>query len=119
MAKQLLIDVLIVLVTPILLIGGYYVFKTDGSELLSVIPSFVGTQNEVDPELGKKTEVALAMLSAIQLDDSLFTDPAYLMLKKYTVQIPSAELGRSNPFTPPQVLIDMNYNGTRIPTGLR
>lgn len=119
MAKQLLIDVLIVLVVPVLLIGGYYIFKTDGAELLDVVPSFAGAQNEVDPELGKKTEAALALLSGIHLDDSIFTDPAYLMLKKYTVQIPSVELGRSNPFTSPQVLIDMNRGGGRIPVGLR
>ncbi len=109
MAKQFLIDVLVVLITPILFIGGYYFLKTDSSALLSATP-FIGTQNEVDPELGKKTEVALALLSSIQFDDSLFSDPAYLLLKKYTVEIPSADLGRSFPFTPPQVLVDIKRN---------
>jgi hypothetical protein len=107
MAKQFLIDILVVLITPILFIGGYYFLKTDSAALLSAVP-FIGMQNDVDPDLGKKTEVALALLSSMQFDDSLFSDPAYLLLKKYTVEIPSVDLGRSFPFTPPQILVDIN-----------
>lgn len=118
MAKQLLIDILVVLVVPILFIGGYYFFKADSAELLSSLPLIAGTQGEVDPELGKKTEVALALLSSIEFDDSLFSDPAYLLLKKYTVEIPSVELGRSFPFTPPPVLLQMSRNPDRQ-SGLR
>lgn len=110
MAKQFLIDILVSLTIPVLFIGGYYIFKTDNIELLSVVPYITGAQADIDPNLGKKTEVALALLSSIQFDDSLFTDPAYLLLKKYTVEIPSVELGRSFPFTPPQILLEMTRN---------
>lgn len=113
MVKQFLIDIVVVLATPLLLIGGYYIFKTDGEALLSVNPFSTIQKNEVDLDLGKKTEAALALLSTIRLDNSLFSDPGYLLLQKYTVEIPSVELGRSFPFTPPPVLVEMNRRSQR------
>ena len=104
-AKQTLIDILVVLVLPLLLVGGYYAFKTDDSALLSFVSSGEETAAGGD-ELGAKTKMALVMLGSIQLDDSLFTDPSYLALREYRVTIASSTLGRKYPFSPPPVIIE-------------
>jgi hypothetical protein len=107
MGKQIIIDIVVVIVLPALLIFGYYEFKSEDGALLSLASPTIATQEgHSGPPLGEKTANALALLRSIptELSQSLFSDPAYLMLKDYRVSIPSVTLGRSNPFTPPPAL---------------
>lgn len=105
MGKQIITDIIVIILFPALLIGGYYYFSSSDGALLSFVsPS--ATNGGADPDLGVKTANALSLLRTIpsELDQSLFSDPAYLMLKDYQVTIPTIALGRTYPFTPPPVL---------------
>jgi hypothetical protein len=44
--------------------------------------------------------VTLSNLNTIRLDDSIFTDPVFLSLSDFGVQIPLQPVGRRNPFAP-------------------
>jgi hypothetical protein len=44
--------------------------------------------------------ITLASLHTITLDNSIFTDPAYLSLTDFGVTIPPENVGRPNPFAP-------------------
>ncbi len=105
MGKQSLVDALIVLVIPVLLIAGYYLWwrPADTTQLLSsTAPSAVSAENEP----GAKTKLALKTLQSITLDGSLFTDPAFLSLRTYTVTVPSVPVARPYPFTLPSVVLE-------------
>ncbi len=39
-------------------------------------------------------------ISALSIDNTFFTDPAYQTLVDYTVEIPPVSVGRPNPFSP-------------------
>lgn len=111
MAKQIITDIVVVIILPLLLIGGYYSFKSEDGALLSLAsPSVAMVPGDGGQELGVKTTTALELLRSIprELDQSLFNDPAYLMLKDYQVTIPTIPLGRVNPFTPPSVLVNLS-----------
>jgi hypothetical protein len=103
MGKQIIVDIVVVVILPALLIGGYYLFKNSDDALLSFVSP---TTLPAGQDLGAKTKNALILLRSIPptLDQSLFNDPAYLMLKDYQVTIPTISLGRVNPFTPPAIL---------------
>jgi hypothetical protein len=105
--KQIIVDIVVVIVLPLLFLGGYYSLKSDDGVFLSLTEPTVAVQpGEEGQELGAKTATALVLLRSIppELDQSLFNDPAYLMLRDYRVTIPTIPLGRANPFTPPPVL---------------
>lgn len=111
MAKQIITDIVVVIILPLLLIGAYYSFKGEDGALLSIVsPSVTAAPSEGGQALGAKTANALALLRSMpsELDQSLFSDPAYLMLKDYQVTIPTIPLGRTNPFTPPPALLDLS-----------
>ncbi len=111
MAKQIITDIVVVIILPLLLIGAYYSFKGDNGTLLSLVsPSVATAPGEGGQALGVKTTTALVLLRTIpkELNQSLFSDPAYLMLKDYQVTIPTIPLGRINPFTPPPTLLDLS-----------
>lgn len=96
-----LFDVLAVLLVPALLLVGYYFWSDDDdSALLSLVVS-----KETGQEFGAKAKDALNRLRSITMDDSLFKDPVYQSLKEFHVDIDmNISLGRSYPFTPPDVL---------------
>lgn len=105
--KQFITDIVVVVVLPLFLIGGYYIFQSNDGALLSfAAPTTTNTSGQEGQELGAKTVNALALLRSIptDLDQSLFSDRAYLMLKDYQVTIPTVPLGRANPFTLPPAL---------------
>lgn len=112
MGKQIIVDIVVVFVVPLLLIGGYYFFRGDDSALLSLVSSGAMSPSAEDLQLGSKTEAALMLLNTIRLDDSLFTDPAYLSLKEYQVIIPTTPLGRPFPFTLPRSLLSGRSQST-------
>ena len=104
MAKQLLIDVLMVITIPIFVIGGYFLwFRGDDTALLSA-PPILGA-NPLIESAGAKTKQALDTLSGIALDGSLFADPAYIALEQFNVVYPtSTPLSRKYPFTPSPII---------------
>lgn len=99
--KKTLYDVLVMLVIPALLAGGYYLWggENDSALLSLVVPS------EETREYGAKTKEAVAKLNSIKMDAAFFQDPAFLSLQEFKVEIDfNVPLGRSYPFTPPEVL---------------
>lgn len=98
LGKQIFLDIVIILSIPILIIGVYFLsFRDSNSASLSVTSEILKS----DPNApGTRTKLALQTLNTIALNDSLFRDPAFLSLRKYPVEIPTAELMREYPFTP-------------------
>lgn len=96
-----LFDLAAVLVIPLLFALGYYFWSgEDDSALLSLAVS----QGD-GREYGAKAKQALATLRSISMDASLFDDPVYRSLKEFHVDIDtSIPIGRSYPFTTPDVL---------------
>ena len=101
LAKQALIDLGIVLLVPVLVVGGYLLWGNGGeSALLSATPNA-----NLSPDMpGAKTKLALDTLSGITLTDALFKDEAFTSLTAFTVTIPQVELSRDYPFTPPAII---------------
>ena len=120
MGKQVVVDIAVVLVTFGALIGVYYFFKGNDDALLSLVATPAAVQPGEGGGRGSKTETALVMLQSIKLDDSIFSDPAYLALKQYQVTIPTVPLGRQYPFTPPPILLERSRIGkTQTPSHLK
>lgn len=68
---------------------------------------FSGSPNEgaVMPEnatdnVSRELVITLSNLNTIRLDNSIFTDPVFLSLSDFGVQIPLQNVGRRNPFAP-------------------
>ena len=59
----------------------------------------VATQNETD-NVSRELIITLSNLNTIRLDGSIFTDPVFLSLSDFGVQIPLQNVGRRNPFAP-------------------
>ena len=100
-AKQALLDLGIILIVPVLIVGGYFRWG-DGGEtaLLSGTP----TANLTPDQPGAKTKLALDTLSGITLDNALFKDEAFTSLTAFSVTIPEVDLSRDYPFTPPAII---------------
>ncbi|MDO8521647.1 MAG: hypothetical protein Q7S52_06040 [bacterium] len=98
---KVLFDVLVVLLLPVLFALGYYFWSgDDDSALLSLV-----VEKQDGQEYGAKAKDALARLRSITMDASLFEDPVYQSLQEFHVDIDmSIPLGRTYPFTPPDVL---------------
>lgn len=96
--KQILIDIAVVLGIPILVVGGYFIYlSSTGGQF------FVAEESPEDSKLlqtGASVKAQLEALKAIRLDGSLFTDPAYLSLEHYPVDIGETTFGREYPFSP-------------------
>lgn len=113
-AKQTLVDLGMVLLVPVVLVGGYYAFggPTDDALLTEATPSVIGPN-----EPGAKTKLALDTLNGISFDDSLFKDEAFTSLASFTVDIPEVPLTRDYPFTPPREISErlrLSKTGTVI-----
>lgn len=88
--------------TPILIAGaivlGLYAyfafFRSAPSEDLLV------SDSDQVSETSKELLATLANLKTIKLDDSIFSDPVFLSLTNFGVQLPPENVGRRNPFAP-------------------
>lgn len=106
MAKQILLDILIILILPALFIAGYFYLKSDsGAALLLSGDSVLPGEENVDP--GMKARLILTELKSINFDESLFTDPTFQSLVDFTKPVASTSVGRAFPFTPPDELRTM------------
>lgn len=82
-----------------IIIGGVWWYRTkympndsdSGSSTMAVANA---------SKVGQKTLALLNQLNTLNLDASIFTDPAYTGLQDYSVSIPEQNAGRLNPFAP-------------------
>jgi hypothetical protein len=109
MAKQIFIDILIVIILPVLAVFGYFYLKTDeGSALLSSASlGATSRPGEGSAELGVKTKAALSELKSIHFEEAFFSEPAFLSLEDFTEQIDATPVGRQYPFITPDELRNM------------
>ena len=109
MAKQIFLDLLIVIAIPGLLVYGYYFIKSDEgiAVLSSASPATVARPGQEGVELGAKTKAALVELNSIKFDESIFSDPTFLSLEDFTEEINPSPIGRDYPFVSPDELRNM------------
>lgn len=62
--------------------------------------STLGEVNMQEQAVGARVLVLLNQINSLKIDKTLFSDPAYLSLRDYTIQVPSLPVGRANPFAP-------------------
>lgn len=93
--KRMVIGFVIVFV--VLASGFFYWLSGDsgseGTGALTVLPT-----SPLDATLGRDLLVALATLKSTKLDTSIFTDPVFVSLKDFSVDISAQPVGRRNPF---------------------
>ncbi len=107
MGKQIMIDILVVLAVPVILIGGFYFWKTDDGALLSLLSPDVTLPGDEGKELGAKTKLALTTLGSIDFDESFFRNEAFMTLNDLTATVATTSLGREYPFTSPDVIVNL------------
>ena len=88
-----------ILVVAVLLAGGYFAFFS-GSGSSALLTSSTGTTQT--SRVSKELLATIGNLKNINLevDSKLFTDPAFLSLVDFHVDIPLQPVGRDNPFAP-------------------
>ena len=101
-------NIIIGVVAVAVLAGGYFMFiKKAPAEAPLTSSSGIATSEAstatVSPEIGKDFVTFLLSVKSIKLDDSIFSDPAFLSLKDSSILIlliDSGVMGRPNPFAP-------------------
>jgi hypothetical protein len=88
--KMLTFGGLVVLIVALI----YFMFFSGSPEEAVVV-----TQDQTS-SISRDLIITLSNLSTIRLDDSIFTDPVFLSLSDFGVQIPLQNVGRRNPFAP-------------------
>jgi hypothetical protein len=100
-AKQMLVDISVVLAIPVLVVLAYfYIWKTDGSDG-AIAPSTPG--NELLAR-GAKVKEALNIIRKVHFDGSIFKDPMFDQMEDQTVTVVDEAVGRDNPFILPDSL---------------
>ena len=72
----------------------YFMFFSDPSQEATVVTE------DATSSVSRELVLTLSNLNIIRLDDSIFTDPVFLSLSDFGVQIPLQNVGRRNPFAP-------------------
>jgi len=80
----------------ILLLAGLYVYMN----YFSSSSSATLTASDSSTTLSQNLLVTLQNLHTIQLDNSIFSDPAFQSLTDFGVSIPAEPVGRRDPFIP-------------------
>jgi hypothetical protein len=83
----------VIVIVGLLIYVYFSYFRSSTEQLISSTPTSDSTS---------KLLVALASLHTITLDNSIFTDPVFLSLSDFGIQIDPQNVGRRNPFAPPQ-----------------
>lgn len=83
-------------ILTVLLIVAYFVMFAGGGD------GDVVTVASQDPTFAVSEDLikTLSSLNTIKLDESIFSDPAFVSLSDFGVAIPSQPIGRRNPFAP-------------------
>ena len=100
MINRFLTDIIVAIAIPALIIGVFLYWKgkeTTDEYLTVVVPSYTVD----DTSAGGRVKQALQSLRTISFDTGLFTDPKFLSLEEQTVSLPTATVGRANPFIKP------------------
>jgi len=87
----------IILAVIVLVAVSVYFYYQGTSPLVS---SSVSQTSVADQEIGAQVLGLLQQIKSLKVDPSVFSDPGYLTLQDYTVQIPALPVGRPNPFAP-------------------
>lgn len=95
--KTLLIVIVIVIIS--LSVFFYYKGSPTDSNISSVQSS--GSPESVDAQIvGTRVLSLLNQISELKIDSSIFSSAVYKTLIDYTVEIPTQDVGRLNPFAP-------------------
>lgn len=100
--KQIMTDLAVLLLLPVLFLGFYFYFIRTGE-----VAEFLASEGGGGSSPGARAEEAVNTLSAIAFDASLFSHPVYLELRKFDVILTPAVPGREYPFTPSEELVEL------------
>ncbi|MDE2037745.1 MAG: hypothetical protein KGI69_00775 [Patescibacteria group bacterium] len=89
--KTTLIGIAIVVIAA----AGYFYVEGGSPAASSTL-----VQSQAGNQVGTAELDLLNQIESLRIDTSLFSDPGYLSLTDYSVQIPSESVGRPNPFAP-------------------
>ena len=88
--------IIVVVVALLVAVGVWIGISSSSSSGGSLLSSEVVAGDGPDKDL----VATLLALRTVKLDASLFTDPAFLSLKDFSVEIVPEPVGRPNPFAP-------------------
>lgn len=86
----------VVLIALSVLVGGAIV--SEGSKASAADALDVSTP--AGAEVGSDVIALIQQIKTLRIDQSIFSDPAFLSLTDYTTPIPPQPVGRPNPFAP-------------------
>lgn len=89
-----------ILILILVLAGGYYVYSTFFSTPATTAPVSYGSEGSGAAQLEQELLSELLQLQRIQLDASVFSDPAIQALVDLSQGIEPQKIGRQNPFAP-------------------
>ncbi len=97
--QTVLIGVLILLI----IFAGYFFFMRGANDFTVPEIAFDEFGNPVQATVvGQDLITLLEQLEGVQLDNSLFSSPSFVLLTDYAIELPVIPQGRDNPFiTPP------------------
>lgn len=86
----------------VVVIGALMFFYTKGSptDNESSLESSRSPESLATDAIGSKALVLLNQVSSLKIDASIFNSQVYQSLVDYSVQIPTQNVGRPNPFSP-------------------
>jgi hypothetical protein len=85
-----------IVILVVLGVGGYFAYRSSSSDALLSSSSTATETSQVSREL----LLTISDLKTITLDNSIFTDEAFVSLVDFRVDIPLQPVGRDNPFAP-------------------
>ncbi|MGC9602468.1 MAG: hypothetical protein ABSE76_01875 [Minisyncoccia bacterium] len=105
-------------IIAVLLLGYIYIVYFSGSSTPAL------TSTDTDTALSQNLLVTLQNLQTIKLDNSIFSDPAFISLTDFGVTIPPQAVGNPDPFLPPSGAVSAGKAGNsnmlpaiQLPTG--
>jgi len=90
--------IIIIVIIIVVALAAYFYYEggnNTASSSLESVPAGTGSG-----EIGSRVLVLLNQIRDLKIDASLFSDPAFLALQDYSIQIPQQNVGRLNPFAP-------------------
>jgi hypothetical protein len=111
MNKQILTDIMVVLIAPVCFIALYHFLlerEVTTDELLAIAnPALVAAPGSEQHALGEKSKALLNELRSINFDESVFSDPVFLSLVDFTPPYASSTVGRPYPFSAPSEVLEI------------
>lgn len=79
------------------LVYSFFIKSSDSNESISSTPSAV-EMNQTDNTTGNQILKILSNLKTIRIDKNFFSEPAFIELQDYSVNLTEEQVGRQNPF---------------------